>query len=614
MSRLSKNDPSSYAQPENLVTRHVDLFWNVDFASETISGEAHLQFETVAKEIEQILLDVSDLTIDDVSVQTEGGKIPVNFFVSDYVKEIGSKLTVELPTSTSDDLKVIIEYKTSPKASGLQWLTPENTLGKVHPYVYSQCQAIHARSIVPCQDTPQVKFTFRAEVTHPPELTALLGGVRVSSENGKTIYEQTTPIPAYLLAIAVGAIVSRPLGKISKVWAEEGIVDECAEEFSETSQMLAIAEEICGPYVWKEYDLLVMPPSFPFGGMENPCLTFITPTLLAGDKSLATVVAHEISHSWTGNLVTNANWEHFWLNEGFTMFLEGKIAGRMFGNPARDFHAIQGLSELQDCLQGQLAKTPEMTKLVPDITGLNPDDTYSSVPYIKGQNFLRYLEDLFGGPSVFEPFFRFYLEKYKYKSLVSDEFKATVYEYFNGKADDKLAQVDWDLWLNGEGMPPIIPNYDQTYSKTVDQQAEIWNNNTVENIKKHPDINGNLHIWELIELLTVLVQNPNNVEITEDWINLLEETYGLVGTRNSANLFSLSRLYVKGRLFHRIDKVFAFLNSNFRMKYVRPIYRDLNKWPEAKPLAVENFLKVKNQMMKCCSLGVAKDLEIEVDL
>lgn len=245
------------------------------------------------------LLDVSDLAVSDISIKSNGTKIPVDFAITDHVKEIGSKLTIDLPSKTSGKLVLSIVYRTSPKASGLQWLKPEQTRTKKHPYVYSQCQAIHARSIVPCQDTAAVKFTFNAEVTHSADLTALLGGVRLNSENGRTTYEQTVPIPAYLLAIAVGPLVSRKIGPMwvkkgrfsieestnkhfpyfsSKVWCEEEIVDACAEEFSETSQMLEAAEQICGPYEWKVYDVLVMPSNFPFGGMENPCLTFLTPT------------------------------------------------------------------------------------------------------------------------------------------------------------------------------------------------------------------------------------------------------------------------------------------------------------------------------------------------
>lgn len=214
---------------------------------------------------------------------------------------------------------------------------------------------------------------------------------------------------------------------------------------------------ICGPYLWKQYDLLVMPPSFPFGGMENPCITFVTPTVIAGDKSLVDVVAHEISHSWTGNLVTNADFEHFWLNEGFTVFVEQKIIGRLRGNEYRDFHALHGLSELKDTIKNQLKDEPELTKLVVDLSNVGPDDAFSTVPYMKGSTFLRYLEDLFGGPEVFEPLLKAYLKKFQYKSIFTKDFKKFFYDYFVDSKPELLEQVDWDKWLFSEGMPPVIP-------------------------------------------------------------------------------------------------------------------------------------------------------------
>lgn len=280
-------------------------------------------------------MDVSELNIDSVNVKANDCEVPLKFRVTDLVPDIGSKLTIDLPTKTVGEIILVIHYKTSPSASALQWLSAEQTSGKKNPYLFSQCQAIHARSIVPCQDSPSVKFTYNATVRHPNDLTVLMSAIRLGNEGGITKFEQTVPIPAYLLAIAVGDLYSKRVGPRSHVWAEKNVLDEAAEEFSDTETFITTAEAICGPYLWKIYDLLVMPPSFPFGGMENPCLTFVTPTVIAGDKSLVDVVAHEISHSWTGNLVTNANFEHFWLNEGFTVFVEQKIIGRLRGSEYR---------------------------------------------------------------------------------------------------------------------------------------------------------------------------------------------------------------------------------------------------------------------------------------
>lgn len=315
-------------------------------------------------------------------------------------------MEISLPIALSKNQEVVIEisFETSPKSSALQWLTPEQTSGKEHPYLFSQCQAIHCRAILPCQDTPSVKLTYSAEVSVPKELVALMSAIRDGEapdpeDPSRKIYRfsQKVPIPCYLIALVVGALESRQIGPRTLVWSEKEQVEKSAYEFSETESMLKIAEDLGGPYVWGQYDLLVLPPSFPYGGMENPCLTFVTPTLLAGDKSLSNVIAHEISHSWTGNLVTNKTWDHFWLNEGHTVYLERHICGRLFGEKFRHFHALGGWGELQNSIK-TFGDTHPFTKLVVDLTNVDPDVAYSSVPYEKGFALLFYLEQLLGGP------------------------------------------------------------------------------------------------------------------------------------------------------------------------------------------------------------------------
>ncbi|XP_053661958.1 leukotriene A-4 hydrolase [Anopheles marshallii] len=610
--RLSPLDPSSYSNAHELIIRHVDLDWTVNFDKSTISGTATLHFKLTKKDLEEIFLDVSDISVSSVVAKSSAGEIPLDWDIGGTVENIGSKLTIYLPTKTNGDLTLVIGYETSPKASALQWLTPEQTFGKKHPYLFSQCQAIHARSILPCQDTPAVKFTYNATLHHPTEVTGLMSAIKVDFEPGKSKFQQKTPIPSYLLAIVVGALVSKPIGPISSVWAEQEQIDEAAEEFSQTADFIAKAEEICGPYVWERYDLLVMPPSFPFGGMENPCLTFVTPTLLAGDKSLATVVAHEIAHSWTGNLVTNRNFEHFWLNEGFTVFVEGKIVGRLSGNASRDFHALHGLSELSDCIKTQLADTPELTKLVVDLSECGPDDAFSTVPYIKGSTFLRYLEDLLGGPSKFEPFFRAYLNRFKYQSVLTNDFKQMLYEWFreDPKNEVLLERINWDLWLFGEGMPPVIPSYDRSMLEACLAHAALWAENDLDTIKNSPLLKQQLASVQLIEFLAQLLEKKKIVDLTAEKIALLGETYGFSTTKNAELRFRFVRLYIRARLIDKMDEILAFANSNFRMKFVRPVYKELGAWPQGRPIAIENYNRVKDQMMTVCAYTVAKDLGI----
>ncbi|XP_049285398.1 leukotriene A-4 hydrolase isoform X1 [Anopheles funestus] len=610
--RLSPLDPSSYSNAHELIIRHVDLDWTVNFDKSTISGTATLHFKLTKQDLEEIFLDVSDISVSSVVTKSSAGEIPLDWDIGGTVENVGSKLTIYLPTKTNGDLTLVITYETSPKASALQWLTPEQTFGKKHPYLFSQCQAIHARSILPCQDTPAVKFTYNATLHHPEEVTGLMSAIKVDSEPGVSKFQQKTPIPSYLLAIVVGALVSKPIGPISSVWAEQEQIDEAAEEFSQTADFIAKAEEICGPYVWERYDLLVMPPSFPFGGMENPCLTFVTPTLLAGDKSLATVVAHEIAHSWTGNLVTNRNFEHFWLNEGFTVFVEGKIVGRLAGNASRDFHALHGLSELSDCIKTQLADTPELTKLVVDLSECAPDDAFSTVPYIKGSTFLRYLEDLLGGPSKFEPFFRAYLNRFKYQSVLTNDFKQMLYEWFREDAKNEalLERIDWDLWLFGEGMPPVIPSYDRSMLEACLAHAALWAENDLDTIRNSPLLKQRLVSVQLIEFLAQLLEKKKIVDLTGEKIALLGETYGFSTTKNAELRFRFVRLYIRARLIDKMDEILAFANSNFRMKFVRPVYKELGAWPQGRPIAIENYNRVKDQMMTVCAYTVAKDLGI----
>ncbi len=365
--------------------------------------------------------------------------------------------------------RITLEYETTDKCTAVQWLTPAQTVGKKHPYLFTQCQAIHARSIFPCQDTPAVKITYSAQVTVPDGLTALMSALPLSFVGNVFSFDQPVKIPSYLVALAVGNLKGIKVGPRSTVWSEPEVVEAAAWEFADTESFISTGESILTPYVWGVYDLLLLPASFPYGGMENPCLTFVTPSLLAGDRSLVDVVAHEIAHSWMGNLVTTKNWEHFWLNEGFTMFIERKIIGRLHGNASLHFSAIIGYSSLKETIERYNSMgRPEFTCLCPKLVNEDPDDAFSDVPYEKGYNFLFYLETLLGGPSVFEPYLKAHVENFAHKSITTDDFKEFLFEFyqkFDASKISLLSSVDWNTWLYTPGLPKNVNQFDDTLAK-----------------------------------------------------------------------------------------------------------------------------------------------------
>jgi len=413
------SDPASFANLDNvkITSFHLDL--SVNFKEKTLKGHIDVKAKAL-KESTSLVLDTRDLTISKVE-DLKGNKIEHSMDKPHPV--FGSKLEVKFGEAVKEgETKDIrIYYSTSPQSSAIQWLPPANTAGKKHPYLFTQCQAIHARSMFPCQDSPGVKSTYTATIAVPSPLVALMSAVAAKGTGEKkedsVVYRfsQPVPTPSYLVALVVGCLEERKIGPRSSVWSEPEMVDAGVAEFEDTEKYLATAESIAGPYVWGRYDILLLPPSFPYGGMENPCLTFVTPTLLAGDKSLATVVIHEISHSWMGNLVTCKSWVDFWMNEGFCRILELKIIKALFGDKYFDLYANIGLKALRGSIS-LFGEDHNYTKMRPELKDVDPDDAFSSVPYEKGLNFLIYLENLIGGEKVMNPLLKEYCSTFKEKS------------------------------------------------------------------------------------------------------------------------------------------------------------------------------------------------------
>ncbi|KAI0979661.1 hypothetical protein GJ496_007054, partial [Pomphorhynchus laevis] len=386
-------DPSSYSNASSYVIHHMDIDWLVDFDRKMLSGYVILSL-TKNDGGQQLILDSKHLLIHRISLICTNKQTELQFKQQGADDIFGTPLIIMLPDNfMSDTDRIKIEYETSPDASALQWLTANQTQGKKLPYMFSQCQAIHCRSIIPCQDSPAVKQTYTAAIRTSENLQVLMSAILKEGTKGNTfVFEQLVPVSSYLIAIAVGNLESRNLSSRCRVWCEPEGLEASAYEFIDVEKMLTTAESIMGPYIWKRYDLLVLPPSFPYGGMENPCLTFVTPTIVAGDRSLVNVVAHEITHSWSGNLFTNKNWEHFWLNEGHTRFIEGKIVARLNGEKYGALFNQNGYNALIDQIHS-FGKGHPFTKLVLDLKGVDPDDSYSIIPYEKGSILLQYIEE-----------------------------------------------------------------------------------------------------------------------------------------------------------------------------------------------------------------------------
>jgi len=608
---LSPGDPSSHSRPDLAVVTNIHLDLEVDFDRSVLTGTTLLTVKRVVDDVKTVILDANKLDIHHVKDEATGKSLE---YVYGEAGNCGSKLEINLPEGNAKEVKLVINYTTSPQSSALQWLSPDQTAGKTLPYVFSQCEAIHCRSMLPCQDTPSVKAPYTAEITAPPGITVLMSAVpnggpkEAENDKKKFSFSQKIPVQSYLIAIAAGAIESRKIGPRSHVWSEKEYVDKAAYDFSETETMLSTAEELCGPYVWGIYDILVLPPSFPFGGMENPCLTFATPTLLSGDKSNADVIAHEIAHSWTGNLVTNQNFEHFWLNEGFTVFTERKIKGRLEGEATRHFSAIGGWNSMEETIEKVLGPTNPFTALVVDLAGVDPDDAFSVVPYEKGSTFLWYLEDTVGGADKMEPFLRSYYKEFAYKSIDTDTFKKFFLDYF--KDTDSVKSIDWDTWLMSPGMPIYKPKFDQSLAQASWDLAGRWN--SWDESKECPFDGSELNSFSAGQKQEFLTTLTNGQQVSISKLEKMESLYKLNESGNVEIQFRWIRLGIKGRWESVVPQALTLVNSQGRMKFVRPIYRDLYAWEDKRKVAIDNFLQNKKYMMHVSAEMVAKDLHLEI--
>ncbi|KAI5642896.1 peptidase family m1 domain-containing protein [Phthorimaea operculella] len=588
--RLSPKDPSSYSRPDQAVIKHVDLKLYVDFARKTLKGSASLIILAL-QEIKEVILDVSSLSIKAVEF---GKGILLKYRIDKKIPDIGSRMTIQLNQAQAPktNFTIKIHYTTSPKASALQWLEPSQTSGKKYPFMYSQCAPIHARSILPCQDTPSVKFTYTAEVSTQKPFKILMGALVKTRDDNKTVYVQPEPI--------------------TNIWAEEKEIKQAAEEFKHIESYISSAEKFCGDYTWHYLDLLLLPPSFPYDGMENPCLTFVSSALVAGDRSLAPMIIHEVVHSWFGNLVTPKNFEHYWLKEGFTVFIQRKVQSAIASgdesHPSQleiDFRSLIGLSELKDGIE-KMGENNPLTKLVVNLTNLHPDEAISVVPNEKGYIFLRYLEDLIG-IEVFDLFIKSFVSHFAGKSLDTDDFKAYMYEFFSkDPAPIILAQIDWDKWFYGTGMPPVIPQYDRWKMEQVDSLLYMISETPAS--MRHPDHVAGFSGEQFIQLLQGLLHMP---PLPIDELEAIGKVYGVADSKNSEYRYRWFRLCCKSKHIARFPEMLEFVNSVGRLKYVRDLYSDMYEWKEVRHMVITNFLANEHHMMHVTATNVRNVLHLE---
>ena len=575
-------DFHSYANPGDVRVRHLDLEWQVLFDQKTLKGIAVLSIERVSQNKQApLILDTRNLHIEQVETSSDGANYtPSTFTIASLDKILGAALTIPLPEKVN---RVRINYSTDPGASGLQWLEPSQTAGKKDPFVFTQSQAIHARSWIPLQDTPQVRVTYTARVRTPRHLLAVMSAENDprTPRDGDYRFRMRQPIPSYLIALAVGDLTFRPLGRRTGVYAEPPVVDKAAREFSDTEKMVRATERLYGPYRWGRYDLLVLPPSFPFGGMENPRLTFATPTILAGDKSLVSLVAHELAHSWSGNLVTNATWRDFWLNEGFTVYLERRIQEAVYGRARAEMEAVLGRRDLEE----ELATLEDRDEILHvDLKGRDPDAGFTDVPYEKGALFLRHLEETFGR-ARFDRFLRSYFDHFAFQSITTEEFLDYLKKNLLNRYPNLAARVPVDEWINKPGIPSIAPKPASPAFSRVEDQGRRW-------LRGEIPVSGiQAAKWTTQEWLHFLKSLPQALDRKK--MEELDQAFHLTRSGNSEIAFQWLMMSIRNRYEPASPRLEEFLTSIGRRKFIKPLYEELARTPEGKERALAIYRRAR---------------------
>ncbi len=587
------HDPHSFSNPAEVVVRSISLDLTADFEKRTLSGSATLHVENLAHAT-RLVLDTRDLDIRSVTLGDASS--PAKYTLGEEKVPLGRPLTVEILPDTKI---VTVDYATSPRAEAVQWLEPSQTAGRKYPFFFTQSQAILARTWIPCQDSPSVRMTYDATIHVPKELLALMSAENPQAKNDTGVYHfsMPQPVPSYLFALAIGDLEFRPLSDRAGVYAEPGTIEKAAWELADTPKMIATAESLYGPYRWGRYDILVLPPSFPFGGMENPRLTFATPTILAGDRSLVSLVAHELAHSWSGNLVTNATWSDFWLNEGVTVYIEERIMEALYGRAYSEMLALLAMQDLKEDLASLKPDSPD-TWLAPDLAGRDPDQVPWSIGYDKGYFFLRHCEETVGREK-WDAFLRQYFDSHAFKSITSTQFVACL-ESDLIKGDSSLRQrIGADRWIYGPGLPADAPKITSERFDAVDRQLERFKTGT-------PARDLVTAGWSTHEWVHLLRNLP--ADLTLKQMSELDAVFGFTTSGNAEILLVWLQTSIHNGYKPAMPAVAHFLTSVGRTRLVQPLYAELVKTPDGRKFAERVFAEAKAGYHPVTSYVISKVL------
>lgn len=571
-------DEHSFSKPSEAIVKHLDLILHVDFDKKLLKGKATWTISNLS-DADSIIMDTRGLEIERVSLSDTTKNAAYTLGPED--KFLGKALKIKIDNNTD---RVTIWYATSADAAALQWLNPQQTAGKEHPFLFTQSQAILARTWIPCQDSPGIRFTYNATVSVPKDMMAIMsaGNPKQKNESGIYQFKQPKEIPSYLKALAVGDLKFEEIDNRTGVYAEPVSLKAAAWEFADMGTMVNSAEKLYGPYQWGRYDVVLLPPSFPFGGMENPMLTFVTPTVIAGDRSLVSLIAHELAHSWSGNLVTNATWNDFWLNEGFTVYFERRIVEDIYGKEEGKMQEVLGFQALKETME-DLGYTHADTRLHVELAGRDPDEGMTDIAYEKGYFFLKRVEEVVGRQKM-DAFLKEYFKKYAFQSLTTAQFVNYMDESLFKDNEALKNKINLMEWIYKPGLPADMPVVSSEQFAFIDSVVIAW--------KKGVRAEGlKARIRSANEQLYLIKSMPQKLSVAD--MAKIDREFGFTQSGN-AELNAAWFLHAIRNRYRVTDSAIEhFLIHVGRRKFIIPLYTEMAKTSEGKQWAKKVYKQAR---------------------